>query len=227
MRERPILFNGDMIRAILAGRKTQTRRPVVPTQSRPKVPPVEMYPWIIDGEQEVDDGGLPCWSGTHPDYPTGEKWFSCPLGGVGDLLWVRETWAIDAPLDQVKREYEDMMGGIGHGPYFRADGVHENTGLTWRPSVHMPKWASRILLEISAVRVERLHRIGEVSARLEGVDPEWVVSVERGESYQSYCAAFVRLWDTIYKRRGLGWSSNPWVWVISFQVAARRGGREP
>jgi hypothetical protein len=177
IKERPILFSSEMVRAILEGRKTQTRRICEVALSR----------------------------GFYQAYATGAV---CPYGQPGDRLWVREAWACI--------EGEDSEGYI-----YRAD-WHERRDRSflspdWRPSIRMPRRISRITLEIQSVRVERLHRIGEESARGEGVEPEWVVSVERGTSYQSYCAAFVRLWDKINAKRGYPWESNPWVWVIEFR----------
>jgi hypothetical protein len=206
MKERPILMSAPMVRAILEGRKTQTRRVVKPTMTTPRVAPLRMEPWLIDGEQETDDNGLPCWVGYHPDYPGEAKWFSCPYGGVGDRLWVRETWNC---IDTGRRtQRQDWVR------YRATDGEE----MHWRPSIHMPHWASRITLEIVGVRVERLHRIGELSARAEGVDPKPVVSIARGESYMSYCEAFADLWDSINAKHGYGWDVNPFVWCIEFKV---------
>lgn len=219
MKERPILFSGAMIRAIRDGRKRQTRRVVKPTQSTPKVLPLHMEPWVIDGEQQTDDHGLPCWAGFHPEYPGEAKWFSCPYGQPGDRLWVKETWH---PF------------GIGTSPnwisdrvIYRADneGVQPFDGCTswplpapvvwagkqssaWKPSIFMPRWACRTVLDVVSVRVERVQDITHEDAVAEGC-----YEVE-GRSWGRL--GFSQLWDTINGKRGYGWDSNPWVWVVTF-----------
>ncbi len=183
-RERPILFSGPMVRALLDGRKTQTRR-----IKKERLPSLRS----TRASRERDD---------------------CPYGVPGDRLWVRETWAVDGPLDQVRREHEDMMPGLGHGPYFRADPVHENTGLTWRPSIHMYRWMSRILLELTEVRVRRLQDIGEEDARAEGCEPK-PGTYTADFALHGYVAAYRDLWNDI---NGPGaWDANPWVWALTFR----------
>lgn len=176
MKERPILFSGPMVRAILNGTKTQTRRIVKP------------QPVHIDGLGTV----------MNPSVITGN---SCKHGKPGDTLWVRETWAHRALR---------VSGPEGYGcPVFRADDVDRrlpsgpyNRVDRWRPSIHMPRWASRITLQITAVRVERLQDISEEDAIAEGVE------FGAKESYRT-------LWDSI---NGAGaWDANPWVWVIEFK----------
>lgn len=227
IRERGTLFSAPMVRAILDDRKTQTRRivtgaPLPKEAHAPKCRPPAFF----------DKGDRPVWTwmvGTGPNaYAVGDR--TCRYGAPGDRLWVRETWAVDAPLTQVRRELEDAMPDLGHGPYFRADGVHENSGLTWRPSIHLPRWASRITLEITEVRVQRLQDITEDDARAEGVTVGGgvpsviVVTDEKGRTTRSrgtvhdYTArgAFCHLWDGINGDRA-PWTSNPWVWAISFR----------
>lgn len=210
MKERPILFSGAMVRAILEGRKTQTRRVVKPTQSTPKVAPLRMEPWIIDGEWQEDDNGLPCWAGFHPDYPGEAKWFTCPYGQPGDRLWVRETWSKET-IDSTERIV------------YRADIANGHNFIGWRPSIHMPRAYSRITLEITDVRAERVQEISEADAKAEGALQEFRTVVMRpdgGPDYHlplSYRAGFANLWDSINAKRGYGWDSNPWVWVIGFR----------
>ncbi len=181
MREKPILFNGEMIRAILEGRKTQTRRAV---------------------KRELDSRGL-----RYCNPATGwEDWhgnpIKCPYGDSGDQLWVRETWA-------VHKKYDSLSARLAYGDeeqiYYKTSPLHEGNFLgKWRPSIHMPRWASRINLLIKDVRTERLKDITEEDARAEGV-----ASVEM----------FRDLWDSIYEKRGFGWNKNPWVWVVDFDMS--------
>lgn len=201
VKERPILFSVEMIRAILDGRKSMTRRVIKPQ------PTAQLYC--------VNSG--PEWAYPDPrdtDVPDWDRIRLCPYGAKGDRLWVRETWAVDAPLTQVRSEHEDVLAGygsIGSGPYYRADGVHEKAGLTWRPSIFMPRWASRITLEVTDVRVERLQDVTEEDARAEGYHGP---SVTNG--YASPCGWFRQLWDQINGKQ-YPWSSSPWVWVVSFR----------
>ena len=201
MKERPILFSGEMVRAILEGRKTQTRRVVKPTQSTPKVAPLRMEPWIIDGEWQEDDNGAPCWSGFHPDYPGEAKWFSCPYGQPGDRLWVRETWA--QHFGELRYRADEAPDGYYHG----AKG--------WKSSIFMPRAISRITLEITDVRVERVQEISEPDAEAEGITPEFPARAQ--DISGSDQRAFANLWDSINAKRGYGWDANPWVWVVSFR----------
>ncbi|MEO0796642.1 MAG: hypothetical protein AAFX93_15845 [Verrucomicrobiota bacterium] len=148
----------------------------------------------------------------------------CPYGQKGDRLWVRETWAMLsywATMDCV-HSYQN------EAPIYRAEGL-DWTDVTWKPSIHMPRWASRILLEITNVRVERVCEISEEDAQAEGChnrsdlayatghwgmhhDPaKW--AVENGHRY-----AFQDLWDSINAKAGKGWDVNPWVWVVEFKV---------
>lgn len=201
MKEHPILFTGEMVRAILDGYKTQTRRVVLPTMTRPRVAPLRMEPWIIDGEQETDEHGYPCWTGFHPDYPGEAKWFTCPYGGVGDRLWVRETWGMH--FGELRyRATEDPQGY-----YYGAKG--------WKPSIHMPRALSRITLEIVGVRCERVQDISEADAWAEGAH-----IIARRLPYSGDdlgYMAFSGLWEQINAKRGYSWDGNPWVWVVEFK----------
>lgn len=180
MKERPILFSGPMVRAIIAGTKTQTRRPL----DRDKL-----------------------YNGFAFDDPRIAR--ACPYGQPGDRLWVRETWA----CDEYGRRHQSQ-GMV----YYRADA--ESMG-TWRPPIHMPRWASRIDLEITAVRVERVREISEADACAElgaplvwpGPDPE--------PYRRDMIGAFANIWDEIYSKRGYGWDINPWVWVVEFKAVQR------
>ncbi|AVN50240.1 TPA: hypothetical protein SMF67_003800 [Serratia marcescens] len=219
MKERPVIFNGEMVRAILDGRKTQTRRAL----NWKRQPYTEMA--------ERDDGSL--WPWAEDGERGGDIWFSCPFGEVGDRLWVRETW--QGPL--VDEEHlDDYLGNVEkfQTPQFceyAADGgarpefcdLDDNVRQGWRPSIHMPRWASRILLEITAVRVERLNDISHDDAKAEGC------CYGRGGGVPDFAVTpadhFPTLWASIYGEES--WRSNPWVWVIEFkQVSAREVERE-
>lgn len=217
MKERPIIFNDEMVRAILSGTKTMTRRPVkgvMPDNGLWLKKPTKTRSGITTHVMDAPKHGL------------------CPFGSIGDRLWVRE--AFQGPLfdeDQVQEYWED--GSRFENPEFceyRADGNHEpeyfdaddNLRHGWRPSIHMPRWASRITLEITDVRVERLQDITEDDARAEGVPeaggllPEYpgTYLTPKGD-FASARVAFQRLWESIYG--DTGWNSNPWVWVIAFR----------
>ena len=225
MKERPILFRGPMVRAILDGRKTQTRRVIKPQPTL------------------TNRLGMPFWDGKGPvDFRL------CPHGQSGDRLWVRETFAID------HGEYLGAMSGLPpvdpHHIYYAADGEDlcsqvpecDCSGgvIPWRPSIFMPRWASRITLEIASVRVERLQEISEEDAIDEGVeqvrDPNRSLRRQAcGPAYRDYGEnggflfqarqSFMSLWDSINSKPnkcsgldyGHPWTSNPWVWVIEFQ----------
>jgi hypothetical protein len=197
-----------MVRAIFAGTKTQTRRVVKPTQTTPKVAPPHMEPYLIelsDGTftQERDDGGVPCWIGTHPDYPTEDgKWFSCPYGQPGDRLWVKETYAI----------YGEFKDGTGY--CYKADG---DRSITWKSSRFMPRAASRITLKLTSVRVERLQDISEADAQAEGVDAyAKAYCSRRPEDELTTVGYYELLWDSLNGKK-YPWASNPWVWVVEFR----------
>ncbi|WP_434058220.1 hypothetical protein [Enterobacter bugandensis] len=191
MTERGMIFNGEMVRAILDGRKTQTWRPVNPSTAN-----------LLDLQEQ---------------YPHKKYNISCPFGEVGDRIWVRETWAeagASAPdLKLYRANYP------AHVPT-HYENVPAAEDVRWTPSIHMPRWASRITLVITGVRVEQLKSISEEEARSEGVarlregfwkhyQPGWT------QHQLSARGSFATLWDSIY---GSGeWDRNPWVWVIEFK----------
>lgn len=208
VKERPILFSGAMVQTILRtdNPKSQTRRVVKPTQSSPKIAPLLMEPWLIDGEQETDDEGLPCWVGYHHAYPTGEKWFSCPYGKAGDTLWVRESLKLDS-------------AGVWHyaadDAIVSCDPADELAMVSWAHhkesahcvSIHMPRWACRIRLRLTDVRVEQLQAISDADMRAEGLK-----IAPNGDP----STGFQVLWDGI-NGKTYPWESNPWVWALSFE----------
>ncbi|MDU5517825.1 MAG: hypothetical protein E6078_05755 [Klebsiella pneumoniae] len=211
MKERGMIFNGEMVRAILDGRKTQTRRPIKWKQTR----------FTEIGERE--DGSK--WPWSEDAEHACDFWHPCPFGAVGDRIWVRETWqAIHDYCDENghvdERRYARSIprhrGNYWHPVYEEAWGneSREDREFPWRPSIHMPRWASRILLEITDVRVERLNTISEEDAQREGVHTEvWDQTVVAMN--QLYRSSFRSLWDSIYGEES--WKANGWVWVIEFR----------
>ena len=170
MTDRPILFSAPMVRAILDGSKTQTRRVIKPQPSYPNM--CESSLWF-----------------THRPR--------CPYGQPGDRLWVRET--------QAKFHPAVYMADVEEGLY---------PSYLWTPSTHMPRAASRITLEITGVRVERVQDITEADAMAEGADPT-LVDPDGGS--QPHVEGFTLLWDSINAPRGFGWDTNPFVWSLEFR----------
>jgi hypothetical protein len=202
MTDRPILFSGPMVRALLDGRKTQTRRIVNPQPSGGSTILVGRYePAVVDRHGELQPG--PEVFGAYDE--DGEWGCVCPYGEPhGDRLWVRETWG--------------TVKGNGIRVVYRADGdppidAHHGTPIpgrmVWTPSIHMPRIRSRITLAVTSVRVERLQEITEEDAKAEGV--------ESGASWSSHRNEFVLLWNAINGSRAT-WASNPHVWVVGFEV---------
>lgn len=168
MKERGMIFNAEMVRAILDGKKTQTRRPIKWKQTR------------FTEIAERDDGSL--WPWAEDCERGGDIWFACPFGEVGDRIWVRETWqVIHDHIDESSHvEYRTYAPSIPkekdrywHAVYAEhfGDESREDRGFPWRPAIHMPRWASRITLEITDVRVERLRGLSEEDAKSEGIIP--------------------------------------------------------
>lgn len=210
MTERGMIFNGEMVRAILDGRKTQTRRQV-------------KFPF--------KDRNLGCeLSGNElaGELSSG-NYLNSPFGKPGDRIWVRETF--QGPLfdfDQMDAYCKDSApfekaqfcvykaDGKPAPEFFDAD---DNLHCCWRPSIHMPRWASRILLEITDVRVERLNAISQEDAQAEGMEltgwrPTYSDPDSGGEVWTPY-DNFAQLWSSIYGEES--WQGNPWVWVIEFK----------
>ncbi|EPZ3033062.1 hypothetical protein ACXMRP_003213 [Yersinia enterocolitica] len=213
MNEKPILFNAEMVNAILSGRKTQTRRIM-------KVQPAECnhthWPEYPNPEWKLYDRGWNCAvcgngvSLTERDV-TG---IICPLGKPGDRLWVREAFAAGLCTEST----------LAYRATHKTEDLEEGWGETikWTPSIHMPRWASRINLLITGVRVERLNDISEQDAISEGLE----CYVDDGVPYygpfnNGDCrpdVVFRGLWDSIYgQKEGENWQANPWVWVINFE----------
>jgi len=235
MKERPILFSGEMVRAILDGRKTQTRRKMKPRPPSGVPSVVHCEPlnadfnrfafWIPEDDSPVFlSKPIPgarhfkmCSGLTGNVKLAGKKTchWKCPYGVPGDRLWVKETW-LRGDLGSVFYR-EDFVSGIyqGHSPNFT----------NWKSSIHMPRSAARITLEITNIRVERLHAIGEDDAKAEGVqwDGDYFLGgVHEVKGTQKCWAtardAFKAIWQSI--NRPGSWEKNPWVWVVEFKRIA-------
>lgn len=216
MKERPILFSGPMVRAILEGRKTQTRRCVKVSY---------IYDYASPKGQKQQRTGVRGYIGQHInrkgqsdslhvvdqdcDILSHDEFMEfCPQGQPGERLWVRETWT-----------HCDFCGQLNYRAstttaYGLACKDCDRTLETWKPSIHMFREDSRITLEVTEVRVQRLKDISEDDARAEGVVAEPVPGFE----HTANASAFATLWDSINgKRPGCDWRSNPWVWVVSFK----------
>ena len=201
MKERPILFSGEMIRALIAGRKTQTRRVVKPQP--------------IDGDTICKRGIDPGWIvGRLRDSENAWRDLRCPYGIPGDHLWVRENgWERPERTPKMMRDGADTWEPY----YFDADGLSATDCAEFkewrfkrRPSIHMPRKASRITLEITGVRVEPLQEISQSDVFAEGLRNH-DMAIEHS-AQQAYAA----LWDQI---NGAGaWDKNPWVWVVGFKL---------
>nr|WP_322112541.1 hypothetical protein [Enterobacter kobei] len=215
MKERGMIFNGAMVRAILDGRKMQTRRPVNP---QPELTSGSGFSWK----------GWVYGSGSS-DRETNKNFahVACPFGKPGDRIWVRETFSVVPDHDEPAGCSAVLYAADGEGPYRK-----------WTPSIHMPRWASRILLEITGVRVERLQNISDADCIAEGIIP---VPKDRDDDHQfwrdyhlsgdgTFCVhspreSFESLWKSVRGKSfeqeedtGPGsWHANPWVWAIKFK----------
>lgn len=221
MKEHPILFSTPMVQAILEGRKTQTRRIM------------KRIPRLSDSIE---------WAGNYLKEKEDFRHSLCPYGQPGDLLWVRETWCVTQPFDP---ETYHFGYKCGIQPYSNKPASEKYNYLSpdkWKPSIHMPKAADRIWLEIEEVKVERLQDITEEDAKAEGVKLH-----KEGRHYLDYIAedsnttqfiyrlltakqSFKSLWELVnernksfIERHGICWIDNPWVWVIKFKVISTTG----
>ena len=232
MKERPTLFNGPMVRAILDGVKTQTRRVI---KSQPEGRGLRYC---------NEKTGWEDWHGNP---------YRCPYGKPGDQLWVRETWRTEVhggdggPWKMIGYAATDNNESCREVPLehsARFDEMWDKyQDRAWRPSIHMPRWASRIQILVKDVRVERVQDISEEDARAEGVPPNWCGDLEGwnpdehgfmcqeglkhlisnpgddwdGGYYRTGREAFQSLWNSINEKRDFGWDKNPWVWVVEFE----------
>ena len=231
MKERGMIFNGEMVRAILDGRKTQTRRIMAPQPA-----------------DDIERSAFPNpdaigWKSTLKHKHGSTTAHFCPFGNVGDHIWVRETFACLGNEDGCAIDWNDNLvkaGGPDAARIYRASCEQKpgNYGLwsipddafwkphtdemqfegAWVPSIHMPRWASRITLEITAVRVERLNSISQEDAIAEGAPPSHrsIDAVSQQYGYPDFSRSwFGQTWGHIYGAEN--WNANPWVWVIEFK----------
>lgn len=205
VKERPILFSGPMVRAILSGQKTQTRRIITPQP--PEGQAIDRCHYSSTGWACCDD------TGTRGCHCRDER--RCPYGLPGDRLWVRETWSASwdgRPICNLKPSEYDSLSRV----WYRAENNRPTYCETkWTPSIYMPRWASRITLEVTDVRVERLQDISEADAEAEGL----ARVIDESNSPVPPCTfteAFADIWDKLNSQRGYAWGSNPWVWVVEF-----------
>jgi hypothetical protein len=240
VRERPILFSGSMVRALLAGTKTMTRRPM---KAQPRVIPDWACSGVAGLEFDWGRGDV----ATYADRPETLASYAddfaarCPYGQPGDRLWARETWCrwyggqrhegeiangvmpagtvgvsyladIQAPAPERKAVTQEQWATVkGHSVLAGFETSHAK----WRPSIHMPRWASRLTLEVTKVRVQRLQEISEEDAKAEGVQPAPFCRSGRPAGME-HVEAFEDLWTSIYGHGS--WESNPWIWAVSFRV---------
>lgn len=220
IRERPILMSAPMVRGILEGRKTQTRRVMKP-QPPEDVGSLDVGAYhptiIVRGEEEPGEEtfGASTWDG---------EWaVKCPYGRPGDHLWLRETCL------RLKTEIGSKVGAPENDEFLYDDDPDydicwpvkgEAIDLGWRvcPSIHMPRFASRLTLDLTDVRVERVQDISEDDAKAEGAPAD----TSDFAGYTPHVSGFAYLWQTINAKRGYGWNANPWVWVLAFRVSEGR-----
>ena len=239
-KERPILFSAPMVRAILAGQKTQTRRVV-----KHKPPFTNSSDWPFVGHCA---DGWPGFCSRDPfelHLPNGywDKGIPCPYGKPGDRLWVRETWCPVYHGSYEPWPRKEKTPESFHSAFIQYNADYQFGGSDydgfWRPSIHMPRFACRITLEITEVRIERLQSISEECAKAEGIygvphsesiSDNPVFSFSAGATYywdgeggrrggfDTAKQCFECLWSTIYAADGPnGWAANPWVWVVEFK----------
>ncbi len=218
MKEHPIIFNRDMVKAILDGRKTQTRRVI-------KGKPNKIF-W-----NSIVYNGYAGWTDEHG------KPFCCPYGVPGDKLWMRETFAYTADYTGNDPGCFALMRGCFYRADYPEGDCIEDEIKRWRPSIHLPRRKSRIDLEVINIRVEQVQDISKEDSVAESVDMGQIIYREGDDThnlhrkwlYENYGHPmantrvigeedlFHALWDSINAKRGYGWDTNPWVWVIEFR----------
>jgi len=262
VKERPILFSGAMVRAILEGQKTQTRVVVAPSNCHFGSAPAEFWKhadfssawrdgqkgefrgdkYVVTGRGDGEYIHVPChvkkegecercshwgWTGTShrlwPNFGAAHTWVQeseADYTPPASRLWVRETWR-ETGSAQMADGSIPRSGTVAQVVYRANKCDHEGP---WRSSIHMPRWASRITLEILKVRVERVQDISEDDAYAEGVTDTWPLDnlpYLSGHGGRAVLNNYAHLWDKINAKRGFGWDANPWVWVIDFGTLKR------
>jgi len=241
VKERPILFKPEMVRAILEGRKTQTRRTVKLNRVNEK-PDIWKYRGINGLNSHLFEAEIMVGD------PDAVFWIEGPYGVPGDRLWVRETFAIETNFNiefkyepphkdgrPIKWEESPEWGKWWAQPHYRAtdptpdlcyeDQAEDGPCVKWKPSIHMPRWASRLTLEVTHIRVERVRDISAKDIISEGAvlrphtdqfgrNP---VSAFDEKVYLDLRSLWAAGWNSINEKRGYGWDNNPWVWVIEFK----------
>ena len=223
MKERPILFNAEMVQAILSGRKTQTRRVIQSPARTMQANNINCISYREPGDKWYQDYvfSMRDRSGTWQDYTKEQFLAKCPLGQPGDQLWVRETFATGLCTKTT----------LAYKATHKAEDLEEGwlEKIKWRPSIHMPRWASRIQLKISNVGVQRLQDISSGDAVREGIcqlPASGRYCINPGDQYfggasHSAKEVYSWLWESIYGEGS--WGANPWVWVIEFERVAPAG----
>lgn len=196
MRERPLILNGEEVRAVLDGRKTQFRRAIRDRS------------WAADS-WPTDDDNWPMASGGEPEYER----VACPYGKQGDRIWVRETWCKWKDPDEFRyfADFSPRYGASERGTISGVERVEK-----WFSSSRMPRWVSRITLEIVRVRVERVKDISNEDALAEGHTP--LLDLNDGKVLLRPTDRFAEQWDFSSHSKNVPYHRNPWVWVIKFKV---------
>lgn len=228
MSTKPILFNTEMVQAILDGRKTVTRRLVKPQPG-----------FFYDVGGRITDPDNPTHIAFLAMNPDDHEEIRIPQYQPGDILYVRETWTLLYYVDPNGYTHWDQPMY-----YYAADGTPDTTlvdgdgfelddqRIRWKPSIHMPKEIARLFLRVKDVRVERLQDITDEQALKEGIKAYWMgdgetgyaVNLESKTFYEGPIGAFARLWESTIKDKDIGdygWDANPWVWVIEFEKISK------
>lgn len=215
----PILFRDELVRAILAGRKTVTRRPVKPQPAYPGIDhyELELDPWHADAFKGTPAEGRAGSTGPRRKVWMAYDWCgnpvgdmrTCPYGAPGDLLWVREAWCHETPAGWPEKDCFPGCKRLDHIRHRATESYPES--LVWKPSIHMPRWACRLWLRVTEVSVERLQDITAEEVRAEGFRQ---VEASDFEIVQFFRAG----WDALYAAKPeLQWDANPWLWVVHFE----------
>lgn len=219
-KERPILFNAEMVNAIMGNRKNVTRRPIKPQ------PKYSNYSISIDPWEEGITVFKPREWGVYKEGDPPGMWglkevIKCPFGQPGDELWVKEDWAVDESYDTTKSSEIPESESVWCKAISDSNEPWDtlNCRGKWRPADHMPRSFSRIQLLVKTVRVERVQDITEEDAKAEGVLFNPIIYGEERPATNG----FRDLWNSIYEHKGYGWDVNPWVWVVEFERINQAG----